>query len=142
MSDALTRIQAIRADAEAAVDAAGSSDELEDVRIRYLGRKAELPQLLRGVRDLPPDERGAVGKAGNQARQAIEAAIEERTAALEAGELDARLTADAIDVTLPGAPPLAPGRLNLITATRREIEDIFLGLGFTAGEGPEVDLVY
>jgi len=110
--------------------------------VRYLGRKAELPQLLRGVRDLPPDQRGAVGKAGNQARQAIEAAIEERTAALEAGELDARLAADAIDVTLPGDPPLAPGRLNLITATRREIEDIFLGLGFTVAEGPEVELVY
>ena len=83
-----------------------------------------------------------MGKAGNQARQAIEAAIEERTAALEAGELDARLAADAIDVTLPGDPPLAPGRLNLITATRREIEDIFLGLGFTVAEGPEVELVY
>jgi len=139
---AVDRIEEIRAAAAREVGDAADSGALEEVRVRYLGRKAELPQLLRGVRDLPPDQRGAVGKAGNQARQAIEAAIDERTAALEAGELDARLAADAIDVTLPGDPPLAPGRLNLITATRREIEDIFLGLGFTVAEGPEVELVY
>ena len=139
---AVDRIEEIRAAAAREVGDATDSAALEEVRVRYLGRKAELPQLLRGVRDLPPDQRGAVGKAGNQARQAIEAAIEERTAALEAGELDARLAADAIDVTLPGDPPLAPGRLNLITATRREIEDIFLGLGFTVAEGPEVEHVY
>jgi phenylalanyl-tRNA synthetase alpha chain len=139
---AVDRIEEIRAAAAREVGDAADSAALEEVRVRYLGRKAELPQLLRGVRDLPPDQRGAVGKAGNQARQAIEAAIEERTAALEAGELDARLAADAIDVTLPGDPPLAPGRLNLITATRRQIEDIFLGLGFTVAEGPEVELVY
>jgi len=139
---AVDRIEEIRAAAAREVGDAADSGALEEVRVRYLGRKAELPQLLRGVRDLPPDQRGAVGKAGNQARQAIEAAIEERTAALEAGELDARHAADAIDVTLPGDPPLAPGRLNLITATRREIEDIFLGLGFTVAEGPEVELVY
>ena len=139
---AVDRIEEIRAAAAREVGDAADSAALEEVRVRYLGRKAELPQLLRGVRDLPPDQRGAVGKAGNQARQAIEAAIEARTAALEAGELDARLAADAIDVTLPGDPPLAPGRLNLITATRREIEDIFLGLGFTVAEGPEVELVY
>ena len=139
---AVDRIEEIRVAAAREVGDAADSAALEEVRVRYLGRKAELPQLLRGVRDLPPDQRGAVGKAGNQARQAIEAAIEARTAALEAGELDARLAADAIDVTLPGDPPLAPGRLNLITATRREIEDIFLGLGFTVAEGPEVELVY
>ena len=139
---AVDRIEEIRTAAAQEVGAAADSAALEEVRVRYLGRKAELPQLLRGVRDLPPDQRGAVGKAGNQARQDIEAAIEQRTAALEAGELDARLAADAIDVTLPGDPPLAPGRLHLITATRREIEDIFLGLGFTVAEGPEVELVY
>src|SRR3954452_20397783 len=135
---ALDRIEAIRSEAEAAIDAAGSSAELEEARIRFLGRKAELPQLLRSVRDLPAEERGAVGKAGNQTRQAIEARLEARAAALEGEELDARLGGDRIDVTLPGDPALPPGRLHLITATRREIEDIFLGLGFTVAEGPEV----
>jgi phenylalanyl-tRNA synthetase alpha chain len=139
---ALDRIDAIRSEAEAAIEAAGSPAELEDARIRFLGRKAELPQLLRSVRDLPADERGAVGKAGNQTRQAIEARLEARAVELDASEIDANLAGDRIDVTLPGDPALPPGRLHLITATRREIEDIFRGLGFSVAEGPEVELVY
>src|SRR5919108_2309899 len=141
-TSAVDRIEQIRAAASREIGEASNSATLEEVRVRYLGRKAELPQLLRHVRDLPPEERGPVGKAGNQARQAIEVELEQRAAALRAGELDARLQRDGIDVTLPGDPPLPPGRLHLISATRREIEDIFLGLGFTVAEGPEVELVY
>jgi phenylalanyl-tRNA synthetase alpha chain len=141
-SDPLARVSTLRSEAEAAIGSASGSAELERLRVRFLGRKAELPQLLRGVRDLPAQQRGAVGKAANQARQALEALIETRAAELRASELDVRLAADAIDVTLPGDPALPPGRLHLITATRREIEDIFLGLGFSVAEGPEVELVY
>src|SRR4051794_4856204 len=97
---ALDRIGEIQSSAQSDIGDATDTAALEEVRVRYLGRKAELPQLLRGVRDLPPEERGAVGKAGNQARQAIEAELERRAAALRAGELDARLASDAIDVTL------------------------------------------
>src|SRR5215216_413900 len=136
------RISELRAAGEAAIADAPSAAELEDVRVRFLGRKAELPNLLRGVAQLPPDERGTVGRAANEARKALEAAIEARAAALEAAELDARLAADIVDVTLPGSPAVAPGRLHLITAARREIEDIFLGLGFRVMEGPETELVY
>jgi phenylalanyl-tRNA synthetase alpha chain len=139
---ALDRVQEIRAAAEREIGGAADADALEAARVKHLGRKAELPQLLRGVRDLPPDQRGAVGKAANEARQALEALIEARAGELRAAELDFRLHADAIDVTLPGEPALPPGRLNVITATRREIEDIFLGLGFSVAEGPEVELVY
>src|SRR3954449_12027184 len=139
---AADRIAEIQRSAQRDIAEAPDSDALEAVRVRYLGRKADLPQLLRGVRDLPTEERGAVGKAANQARQALEALIETRAAELRASELDARLVADAIDVTLPGDPALPPGRLHLITATRREIEDIILGLGFSVAEGPEVELVY
>jgi phenylalanyl-tRNA synthetase alpha chain len=112
------------------------------VRVRFLGRKAELPNLLRGVAQLPPEQRGTVGRAANDARKALEAAIEARAAELEAAELDARLAADVVDVTLPGSPAVKPGRVHLMTATRREIEDIFLGLGFRVMEGPETELVY
>src|SRR3954451_1754239 len=139
---AADRIAEIQRSAQRDIAEAPDSDALEAVRVRYLGRKADLPQLLRGVRDLPPEERGAVGKAANQVRQALEALIETRAATLRASELDTRLVADAIDVTLPGDPALPPGRLHLITATRREIEDIFLGLGFSVAEGPEVEPVY
>ena len=138
----MDRIAQLRREAEAAVGAAGSTAELEELRVRFLGRRAELPQLLRGVRELPPQERGPVGQAANQARQALEEMIERRGAELDAAELDARLVHDRVDVTLPGDPIEAVGRRHLITETRREIEDVFIGLGFDVAEGPEVESVY
>jgi phenylalanyl-tRNA synthetase alpha chain len=138
----IDRIDDLRAQAQAAIAAATTTDALEDVRVRFLGRKAELPNLLRGVAELPPQERGAVGKAANQARQALEAAITERGTELELGELAERLARDTVDVTLPGSPAQPVGSLHLLTATRREIEDVFCGLGFTVVEGPEVERVY
>jgi phenylalanyl-tRNA synthetase alpha chain len=110
--------------------------------VRYLGRKAELPNLLRGVAELPPEQRGTVGRAANQARQALEGLIEARAGELEAGELDVRLAADRVDVTLPGEPPQPVGRLHVLTATWRELEDVFVGLGFTVVEGPEIETVH
>jgi phenylalanyl-tRNA synthetase alpha chain len=136
------RIAALRAEAEAAVAAASSTAELEDVRVRFLGRKAELPNLLRDVGKLPPEERGAVGRGANEARRALEAAVEARRGELEAVELEQQLAADVVDVTLPGSPLPAPGHLHVLTATRREIEDVFIGLGFRVVEGPEIDLAY
>src|ERR687893_2864515 len=136
------RITQLRSAGESAIGGAPDTAQLEEVRVRFLGRKAELPNLLRGVAQLPPDERGVVGRAANEARKALEAAIEARAAELAAAELDARLAADVVDVTLPGSPVMPPGRLHLLTATRREIEDVFLGLGFRVLEGPETELVY
>jgi phenylalanyl-tRNA synthetase alpha chain len=98
--------------------------------------------MLRGVAQLPPEQRGEVGKAANQARQALEALIGARAERLGGAELEQRLWADRVDVTLPGAPPQPIGRLHLLTQTRRELEDIFLGLGFTVMEGPEVETVH
>jgi phenylalanyl-tRNA synthetase alpha chain len=138
----MERIGELRREAEQAIAAATSSDALELLRIRYLGRKAELPNLLRGVGDLPPEQRGPVGKAANEARSALDALIDRRAAELEGGELDAKLARDRVDVTLPGDPPLPVGRLHLLTSTRREIEDVFLGLGFDIAEGPEVETAY
>ncbi|HWF50741.1 MAG TPA: phenylalanine--tRNA ligase subunit alpha [Solirubrobacteraceae bacterium] len=138
----IDRIQELKDEAEAAIAGATGSTALEEARIRYLGRKAELPNILRGVAELPPELRGPTGKAANQARQALEAEIERRAGELAAKELDERLTEDRVDVTLPGDPLPAVGRLHLLTATRREIEDVFIGLGFNIAEGPEVELVY
>jgi phenylalanyl-tRNA synthetase alpha chain len=138
----IDRIEQLEQEARAAVDAAADTDALEDVRIRYLGRKAELPNLLRGVAQLPPEERGAVGKAANAARQALEAAVAAREQALAASELELRLVQDRVDVTLPADPLPANGRLHLITQTRREMEDVFIGLGFNVAEGPEVETAY
>ncbi len=138
----IERIEQLRAEAEGEIAEAVTSEALEGLRVGYLGRKAELPQLLRGVAELEPAERGAVGKAANQARQALEALIEARAAQLGAAELERGLQDDRVDVTLPGAPPQRIGRLHVLTATMRELEDIFLGLGFTVMEGPEVETVH
>jgi len=138
----IDRIEQLRREAEAEIDAAATSEQLEQLRVRYLGRKAELPQLLRGVAQLDPAERGKVGSAANAARQALEAMIEERGRQLAAAELSAGLAHDAVDVTLPGAPAQPLGSLHVLTTTRRELEDIFLGLGFTVVEGPEVETVH
>ncbi len=136
------RIEQIRAEATAAIEAAGDTAAVEEARIRYLGRKAELPNLLRNVASLPAEERAATGKAANQARGQLEAAIEQRQGELATRELDQRLIEDRVDVTLPADPLPALGRLHLITRTRREIEDVFIGLGFNVAEGPEVETVY
>jgi phenylalanyl-tRNA synthetase alpha chain len=138
----IERVHQLQQEGEAAIAAASSSDELEEVRVRFLGRKAELPNLLRQVADLPPEQRAAMGKTANQARQALERAIERRGSELAAGELQQRLAEDRVDITLGGDPLTPLGRLHLLTQTRREIEDIFIGLGFNVAEGPEVETVY
>ena len=142
MADAPARLAEIRAEAQEAVAAAGSAAELEELRVRYLGRKAELTQMLRSIGELPAEQRGPVGKGANEVKQALEDQLAQRTQELEASELDERLRTDSIDVTLPGDPPANPGSLHLITETRREIEDVFLGLGFSVAEGPEVEYDY
>jgi phenylalanyl-tRNA synthetase alpha chain len=136
------RITELQRDGEAAIAAATTTQALEDVRVQFLGRKAELPNLLRGVAELPPEQRGAVGKAANEVRKALEAQIDLRSGELAVSELNARLEQDRVDVTLPADPLPAVGRLHLITQTRREIEDVFIGLGFKVAEGPEVETVY
>src|SRR5271154_6472943 len=138
----IDRVEQLRTEAEEAISGAASSEALEELRVRYLGRKAELPRLLREVAGLDPDQRAAVGKSANLARHALEALIAERSGELAGAELQTRLHADAVDVTLPGAPPRQIGALHVLSATRRELEDIFLGLGFTVMEGPEVESVH
>jgi phenylalanyl-tRNA synthetase alpha chain len=138
----IERIEQLRQEGEAAIAAATTTDALEQARILYLGRRAELPNMLRGVAQLPPDQRGPVGKAANVARKVLEELIEQRGAQLAGAELERKLAEDRIDVTLPGAPLPPAGGLHLLTRTRREIEDVFVGLGYSVAEGPEVERVY
>jgi phenylalanyl-tRNA synthetase alpha chain len=138
----LERIERIEAEAAAAIEAAPGTAELEELRVRHLGRKAELTTILRGIAELPEAERGAVGGAANRARKALEALLESRAAALDADELERRLAGDRVDVTLPGAPPRPAGHLHLIARTTRQVEDVMAGLGYRVMEGPEIEHDY
>src|SRR5687768_15920092 len=142
MSDTAARLQEIQREAEQAAAAASTREELEELRVRYLGRKSELTTTLRSIGELPAEERGKVGQAGNAVRQALEGLIGSKIEALEDAVLQSRLAEDRIDVTLPGEPVAPAGRLHLITETRREIEDVFVGLGFNVAEAPEVEYDY
>ena len=138
----LERIEAIRAEAAGAIEGADSSAELEELRVRYLGRKAELTSILRGIAELPQEERGAVGGAANRARKELEALLEQSAERLDAAELEAKLVTDRIDVTLPGAPPRPVGHAHLMSRTTRLIEDTMIGLGYHVAEGPEIEHDY
>src|SRR3954454_3064399 len=139
---ATERIEEIRKEAADAIGTASTTAELEELRGRYLARRAELTQFLRGISDLSAGQRGPVGKSGNEARKELEGLLESRSAELDASELGTQLAEDAIDVTLPGAPPVPTGDPNPLLRTQREIEDIFVGLGYRVMEGPEVELDY
>jgi phenylalanyl-tRNA synthetase alpha chain len=124
--------QALENEAKSAISGAKTLAELDEARVRYLGRKSELKQALREVRD--PE----TGRVLNTLREALELAIEEREAALRGADLEQRLADERVDVTLP-AKATARGHLHLITQARREVEDVFLGLGYTIVDGDEVE---
>src|SRR3954451_17992296 len=132
----------LRSEAEAAIAQSTTPQEVEELLVRYLGRQSELTGILRSIASLPPEERGPTGKAANEARTTLEEVLDLRLQALESGELEKRLRTDRIDVTLPGDPPRPHGHLHLITQTRRDIEDVFVGLGFQVLDGPEVEFDY
>ncbi len=142
MPDVQGRIAELRRDAEAEIGAASDMAELEELRVRHLGRKAELTGILRGIAQLPAEERGSVGGAGNVAREALDELLARRRAELEAAELEDGIAAGAVDVTLPGTPAAPVGSRSLLIRTLREIEDVFVGLGYRVMEGPEVELDY
>ena len=138
----MPELEQLQTEAEQAIGVAGSAAELEELRVRYLGRKSELTSTLRSIGELAPERRGPVGKRANQVRQALEGLIERRRAELEAAELDERLARDRIDVTLPGDPPQPAGHLHLVSQIRRRMEDVCMGLGFSVLEGPEIEYEY
>jgi len=132
------RLAALEASSREAIDAAADLTALVEVRARILGRKGSLSELLRGVGQLPPEERARTGEAVNASKARIESWLEERRAALDARARDHALASGRLDVTLPGAAaPL--GRLHPVTRVEREVVSFFAGLGFSVEEGPEVE---
>lgn len=116
-------------------------DQLNEFKVKVLGRKGEITQLLRGLKDLSAEERAEVGRVANELKERVEGVVQQKADALKAGEMKIRLQREAIDITLPGIP-LARGSKHPLTQIREEIQDIFMGMGFSVAEGPEVELDY
>jgi phenylalanyl-tRNA synthetase alpha chain len=127
--------------ARAEVDAASDDAALEAWRVTYLGRKGQLTLVLRGLGELPEDERRRVGAEANRLKGELEAALEAKRAALAERRQAAAAESGRLDVTLPGRPKRV-GRLHPVTQTLREVLGIFTSMGFTVAEGPEVELDY
>jgi phenylalanyl-tRNA synthetase alpha chain len=125
----------------ARIASAQTPDELEAVRVDVLGRKGALAEISKGMGKLTPEERKRAGQALNAAKQKIETAHEARQQKFETDKLNARLDAEWLDLTLP-APPPRRGHLHPITRIQRELEDLFVSLGFTVLDGPEVETEY
>jgi phenylalanyl-tRNA synthetase alpha chain len=138
LTDLTRDLEALRDDAVAAVGAAVDVQSLEAIELDVLGRKGRLTAVLRGIGALPAEDRPRVGAIANDVRGAIEAALAERGTALRGSELEARLAAEAVDVTTPGRP-IRRGSLHPINETVREIAEVFGQFGFVTYEGPEVE---
>ena len=132
-------LEKIRAAAMAELNKADA--DLEGIRVRFLGKKGELTAVLRGMGGLSPEERPVIGQLANDVRAAIEAAIAEKTAELKERMLDRKLRHEKLDVTIPGKPTRM-GHQHPLSRVQREMEDIFIGMGFQIAEGPEVEYDY
>ena len=135
------KLQAIEAGALAEIAQAADLKALDAARVKYLGKKGELTAILRGMGALSAEERPLVGQMVNDVRAALEGAISQRAAALKEQALRQKLQEETLDVTMPGQRvPL--GKKHPLTIVLDEIREIFLGLGFSVAEGPEVELDY
>ena len=133
------QLASIRAQALAALEGAGSAQELEELRVKYLGKKGELTAVLKQMGKLSPEERPVMGQVANAVRADIEEKLEAVKAKLAAKALEAKLQAEAVDVTIPGVP-VAHGHKHPMSIVLDECKDIFVEMGFEVVEGPEVEL--
>ncbi len=133
------QLEQLKNSALAILEKAADRVTLEDARIKYLGKKGELTAILKQMGGLSADERPVIGQLANQIRADLEAAIEHRAADIAARELTARLEREALDVTIPGTP-VPVGHKHPMTIVLDEAKDIFVGMGFSIAEGPEIEL--
>lgn len=135
------RLLELQEEALQKVAAASELKELNEVRVAYLGKKGPITEVLRGMGKLSAEERPKIGALANDVREAIATKIEEKQKSLETAAVNAKLATETIDVTLPGRP-VNKGNLHPLTRVVEEIEDLFIGMGYTVAEGPEVESDY
>lgn len=135
------RLEAVRDAALAEIAATGTLDALEEARIRFLGRKGSMTELLRSLSEAPPEDRPMLGRVANEVKQAVTAALDSRKAALQAGAAQARAKEEAVDLSLPGRR-MRKGRAHVLNQVADEIIEIFNDLGFQVATGPDVETEY
>lgn len=135
------KLEKIRQEAIKRIEESGNLERLNEIRVAYLGKKGELTEVLKGMRDVAPEDRPMVGQLVNDARSAIEARLEAAKAEFERKIMEQRLENETIDVTLP-AKKQALGHAHPNTIALDELERIFIGMGYEVVEGPEVELDY
>ena len=134
-------LQRIKAEALDAIKDAADQQALQDIRVKYLGKKGEVTALLKGLGKLSPEERPKAGALVNAVREALEAEIDTVKVRMETAELNARLEQERIDITLPGRAQKA-GHIHPLTKVNEMIEDFFMKMGYTVEEGPEIEQDY
>ncbi|WZL79949.1 phenylalanine--tRNA ligase subunit alpha [Eubacteriales bacterium mix99] len=132
------KLEQIRGEAVQALKNISDLNQLEEFRVRVLGKKGKLTMVLREMGSLPPAERPVIGQLANKIRTLLEKELAEKANALREAALEKRLSEETIDITVPGRKP-ARGNLHPNTRTLNELKDIFLGMGFDVAEGPEVE---
>ncbi|MBF0284797.1 MAG: phenylalanine--tRNA ligase subunit alpha [Magnetococcales bacterium] len=132
------KLERLKESALRAVDQAANPAELEELRVRLLGKKGELTQVLRELGTVPPAERPALGELANVIKTAVQQRLESRGETLQAQAMELRLHAEAVDVTLPGRRQ-PPGGVHPVTRAFQEINGIFLAMGFPVASGPEIE---
>ena len=133
------QLEAILAKAKEELSAVQSARELGDVRVKYLGKKGELTTIRKGLRDVAPEDRPAMGQLINDVCAQLETALAAQSEEIERKALEAKLAGETLDVTMPGKP-LTIGKKHPLNVVLDEFKEIFLGLGFSIAEGPEVEL--
>ena len=133
------QLEAILAKAKEELSAVQSARELGDVRVKYLGKKGELTTIRKGLRDVAPEDRPAMGQLINDVCAQLEIALAAQSEEIERKALEAKLAGETLDVTMPGKP-LTIGKKHPLNVVLDEFKEIFLGLGFSIAEGPEVEL--
>ncbi|MBG9541651.1 phenylalanine--tRNA ligase [Cytobacillus firmus] len=135
------RLKELQTEALEKISTAADLKELNDIRVSYLGKKGPITEVLKGMGKLSAEERPKMGALANEVRDRIAAGIEEKQKHLEEAAVQEKLAAEKIDVTLPGRP-VKTGNHHPLTRIIEEIEDLFIGMGYTVAEGPEVEKDY
>ncbi|SNT23185.1 phenylalanyl-tRNA synthetase, alpha subunit [Anaerovirgula multivorans] len=135
------KLRGLQENAKEEITSVDSMENLEKIRVKYLGKKGELTEVLRGMGSLSPEERPKIGKVANEVREMVESLLEEAKKAMKSKALEQQLEKEAIDITMPGKD-VRLGKKHPLTQSMDELKNIFIGMGFKVAEGPEVETVY